>query len=136
VIRSVRIGCVMAAMFAACPAFGAKPGDVADITYAIVTGYPDNKAIIDKTGLFTRRYLKYANYISKKRVPLIVGFPAILHRRERTCQDRYADIYPDGTGFIVIEQSKFFPAIQAVSGKLACDESSAIDGIRASSIET
>jgi hypothetical protein len=105
-----------------------------DISYAIVSGYPDNPAIVDATGAFTIKYLKVAEVREYKDFRLAV-FPLKLHKKESVCQSTTANIYPNKKGSMIIEFNSFFPVLKRGGKSLGCDISLSQNAIRANSLD-
>jgi hypothetical protein len=112
---------------------GAK--DNKKLTYVEVYGYPDNPAILDKDGSYTMGYLKKASNISDIGKYRSAVFPFTLHKRERICESRNAQIHPNGDGFLIIEFNSFFPAQSVGVSKPVCKAESRKDDISAPSFD-
>lgn len=97
--------------------------DKRKLTYVEVLGYPDNPAILDKDGKFTKAYLKKASGISDRSKSRYANFPLKLHKQEQICEALGAEIHPNGAGYLIIELRRFFPATLA-DGRPYCDPAS------------
>lgn len=113
----------------------AEAKEAAKITYAIVTGYPSNPAIIDSEGQFTRDYLVSAKSISAHKGVRHAVFAAQLHSSDRVCQSRDAEIRPFGAGYMIIEFNRFSLAASAADGNVYCDGKWDRDGVNAPTLD-